>query len=168
MEPEKLESLIEELDKTPEKVSALVGDLPPDVLRRQPSTGEFSAVEHVCHLYDIEREGYAVRIARLVDEERPFLRDIDGSQLALDRQYNARDLTEALRAFAHARSDNVRTLRALPRDYLSRSGTLENVGSITLGGLLLMMREHDREHVLTLARLRDFLGAVDAADGASN
>jgi len=33
----------------------------------------FCAIEHVCHLRDIERDGYHVRIRRLLTEDNPSL-----------------------------------------------------------------------------------------------
>ena len=39
-------------------------------------------LEHVCHLRDIEVEGYAPRLKRILSEDGPFLPDIDGRRLA--------------------------------------------------------------------------------------
>jgi hypothetical protein len=50
---------------------------------------------------------------------------------------------EDLKAFADARKQNTQTLRGLVAEQFHRQGTLEGVGSVTIRGLFLMMRDHD-------------------------
>lgn len=136
----------EELAATPARVRAILAGIRD--LRARPAEGEFAAVEHVCHLRDIEAEGYSRRIARLLAEESPQLAGIDGDRLARERDYLEQDADAALRAFEEARASSVAMLRDAD---LTRDGTLENVGAITLARLVSLMREHDREHLRALA-----------------
>jgi hypothetical protein len=46
------------LAETPSKVKRLLEGMGQSTLRSRPSPDEFSAVEQICHLRDIEREGY--------------------------------------------------------------------------------------------------------------
>ena len=147
MSTQELQELIETLAQTPEAIANLVHDLSNDDLRWRNENGEFSAIENVCHLRDIEVEGYTVRINRIINQENPFLADIDGGRLAVERDYNSQNPDQALQAFASARADNVRTLRSLRPEQLGRAGTLEGVGSITLEKLLMLMCEHDDGHL---------------------
>lgn len=148
------QNLLAFLEETPEVVRSLTENLTAKELMRKPAKEEFSFLEHVCHLRDIEQEGYRVRIARLLSEEQPFLPDIDGDKLAAERNYNSQSFDEALSAFSRARKDNVQTIRTLTSHHLKRSGIFQNVGTITLGQLLAMMVEHDEAHRLSLAGLR--------------
>ena len=147
------ENLLAFLEETPEVISSLTENLPVSELRRKPAKEEFSFLEHVCHLRDIEQEGYCVRIAKLLSEEQPFLTDIDGKKLAEERNYNSQSFAEALSAFTRARKNNIETIRALPAEKLKRIGIFQNVGTITLEQLLSMMREHDNEHLQALSAL---------------
>lgn len=149
-----LQTLIESLRKTPEAVEQVRGNLRDDDLHWKPSEKEFSVVEHVCHLRDIEQEGYTVRIQRLLNESQPFLPDIDGDRLAEERHYISQSLDAALQGFARGREGNIRAIEGLTLEKLNRSGTMENVGPITLERLLQMMREHDQDHVKELNNLR--------------
>ena len=63
-----------------------VADLTNAQLRFQPRGGYFSILENICHLRDIEIEGYGVRLRRLRAEAHPTLPDINGDQLALERE----------------------------------------------------------------------------------
>ncbi|HEV2765957.1 MAG TPA: DinB family protein [Pyrinomonadaceae bacterium] len=146
--------MVETLGRTPESLRRLASGLSDVELRWKPSDEEFSVLEHVCHLSDIEREGYAVRVARLLEENEPFLPDLDGSRLADERAYNRQLPEEPLETFTRARVETVARLKNLSAGELSRGGTLEGVGALTLEDLLGRMSEHDTEHLRALEDLR--------------
>src|SRR5262245_27271263 len=64
----------------------------------------FSPVEQCWHLADLERDGYAVRIRRLVNEVEPALPDFDGERVAQERNYKSLSLADGLDAFRRARA----------------------------------------------------------------
>jgi hypothetical protein len=165
MTAEELESTVDYLAETPEALERLVDGLGDEERRYRPDGVEFSVLENVCHLLDIEREGYAVRINRLLKEDNPVLEDIDGSRLARERSYNTQDIGTALEAFRSARADNVRILKSLNSDQRERGGMLETVGPITLSSLLCMMREHDASHRKDILELRDRIRIEKAPEG---
>lgn len=157
MTTKKLQSLVGFLAATPASVSRLVQNLSRSEARWKPSAQAFSALEQVCHLSDLEREGYGVRIERLIGEEQPLLPDFDGGKIAAERDYNKRQLELMLDAFADSRAANLRALNKLSLADFERSGTLETVGHITLETLLVKMREHDEGHLQELNELREQL-----------
>lgn len=138
------------LEDMPRRVAELIAGLDPHT---PAAEGEWGIVEHLCHLRDIEAEGYNVRIAQLLREREPFLRDLDGDALARDRRYREQDSAAALHDFASARARSVALLRDLDGGALAREGELENVGRITLGRLVDIMHEHDRGHLRDLERI---------------
>ena len=83
--------------------------------------------------------------------------DIDGARLAKDRAYNRQDVHEALSAFARSRNENTTVLRALGPEQLNRDGTLAGVGAVQLKDLLLLMREHDADHIQEIEQVRQRL-----------
>lgn len=157
MTQEEFQELVGQLAGTPRVVRQLIGDLKEDDARWKPGNEEWSVLEHLCHLKDIEQEGYAVRIEKLIHETEPYLADIDGDRLAVERSYNSLDLEQALHLFTLARQQNVEAIKVLPLEALNQSGTLETVGPVTLGRLLLMMREHDEGHLQDIGALRERL-----------
>src|SRR5262245_48212078 len=92
---------------------------------RRPAAGHFSLVEHVWHLADLEREGYAVRLRRLREEDRPELPDFDGDRIAAERRYETLWLADGLAAFSRARAETVRLLRDIRPFEWSRPGAQE-------------------------------------------
>jgi putative acetyltransferase len=139
------------LAETPERLRTLIGGWGEAQVRRKPSPNEFSALEHVCHLRDLEWEGYRARLDRLLSEDKPLLVNIDGDLWARERDYNREDLLQALQSFQDGRLANVLALEKLRPAQLERSGVLEGVGQITVKRLFELMREHDAEHLRSLA-----------------
>src|ERR1044072_2423046 len=85
MTREEFQVLVSELAETPRVVRQLAGELKDDDLRWKPTDEEWSVLEHLCHLKDIEQEGYALRIEKLIHQTEPYLADIDGGRLATER-----------------------------------------------------------------------------------
>jgi hypothetical protein len=150
MEEEDVARLIKSLAETPSKLAQLLQPLSPQQVRVKESD-QFSALENICHLRDIEVEGYGERIKRILEEAEPSLPDIDGARLAIERDYNNDDLDSAFAAFSNARRKNVELVRSLEMDQLARKGNLEGAGLISLRALLEMMEEHDQGHLAELS-----------------
>lgn len=148
------ELLLQFLRKTSNNISELIEGLTDSELRWRNAYDQFSVVENICHLRDIEAEGYTVRITRILEESNPFLPDINGMRLAAERRYNSLDAEAALHSFSAARVENLRRLQTVSRDQLRREGTLEGAGKLCLGRLAEMMREHDESHLEELRVLR--------------
>jgi hypothetical protein len=153
MDQKEFHAIVAYLNSTPEVISQLTRDLSEEQLKRRPSENEFSALEQVWHLRDIEVEGYSVRIKKLLTEDQPTLHDINGAKLAAERGYNNLNLQPGLEQFIQARKENISKLKGLAIEELSRSGTFENAEGITLERVILMMREHDAEHLNELGEL---------------
>jgi hypothetical protein len=157
MTPDELQELTAFLAATPQMVGQFAEGLTSADLVLKPSESQFSILENVCHLRDIEIEGYTVRINKLLSDADPFLPDLNGAKLALDRDYNSQSFDHALTAFQEARLENVGRLSEMSSAELNRTGVLEGEGPITLSGLLLKMREHDQDHLAELRNLRNRL-----------
>ncbi|HLE61739.1 MAG TPA: DinB family protein [Pyrinomonadaceae bacterium] len=154
---ETLSQVLDSLADTPEILAALVSNLQESELRVEHPMGEFSIVEHICHLRDIEIEGYGIRINRILKEASPALPDIDGSQLALERDYNSQLISVAFEQFRHARQKNIEVLHSLEEEELNREGMLEGMGAVNLRRLLCLMHEHDESHLSAIRVVREWL-----------
>ncbi|HEX8921911.1 MAG TPA: DinB family protein [Pyrinomonadaceae bacterium] len=154
MNEQEFQEVVGFLEETPESIRQLTAELARTECRWKPSIDEFSALEQVCHLRDLEREGYALRIKKLLTENHPLLPDFDGGRIARERDYNSQDFEAAFQDFALARAENVHVMKTLSPEQLNRSGVLDGVGAITLKKLFLLMRDHDRSHLEELTELR--------------
>jgi hypothetical protein len=114
--------------------------------RERPEAGSWSLVEQLWHLADLEREGWLVRIERLLAESAPALPDFDGAALAQQRDYRSKDPYLGLQRFSSARSASLARLRSLNSEQWKRAGTLEGAGALVLSDLPRRMAEHDEIH----------------------
>ena len=140
-------ALLTFLDETPNQLAKSTSGLSNAELRFQNSPDQFSVLENICHLRDLELQGYTPRVRRILAEPDPALADFDGARVAAESSYSNEQPGLALQAFQTARRENVEVLRALTEGQMNREGTLAGVGTITLRRLAEMMREHDEGHL---------------------
>ena len=131
--------------------------IPREAWTQRLGNGAFSLVEHVCHLRDIDEDGYRERVARILTEERPSLPDIDGDALARQRDYQSQDLEAAVSAFAAARWQISARLAKLTPEDRRRTGLMAAIREITIDGVVGAMMAHDSEHLDQLSELRGVL-----------
>lgn len=150
--------LVDRLAAMPRLLKSCAERLPRSEWTRQPSPGLFSLVEHCCHLRDLEEEGYALRLRRMLREEEPVLDDFDGGAVAARRAYPGQDLAQAVQAFAEARSRNLLLLAGLDAPALARTARFGEHRTITVARLADLMAEHDASHRSELEDLFRSLG----------
>jgi len=121
--------------------------------RRGPG-GTFSLTEQACHLRDLEREGYLVRLRRILGKETPELAGFDGDAVARERNYAAQDARQAARDFSAARAELAALLEPVD-EAGARRGAVFDGRRITLAGLVEMIEEHDRGHREEIAALAE-------------
>ena len=148
-------SPIAALARMPGQVRVLVEAIAVARRHLRSKAGGFSAVEHVCHLRDIDGEGYAVRLERMLSEEKPVLADIDGDALARERDYQSQDLAAGLAAFTRTRDGIVRRLASVSHAERRRVGLWQGTREMTVDDLVAAMLAHDAEHIEELTALRD-------------
>ncbi len=119
-----------------------------------------TAIEQVCHVRDIEIDGYHVRLQRTLAEDRPTLVSIDTDALVRERNYGAQDVQQAFAAFRAARAQTVALVAALTPAQLERTAVFEGYGPLTLQSLVHYLCSHDQQH---LAGLQWLLGKMDAS-----
>jgi hypothetical protein len=121
----------------------------------------FAPIAQLCHVRDIEREGYHVRFRRALQEAHPQLVDIDSYALAEWRDYAAcHDPRAVLDDFAAARADTVALLSKLTPRELARTAHFPGYGQVTVRGLMHYLCSHDQQH---LSGLQWLLGRIEAA-----
>ena len=120
----------------------------------------FTAIEQVCHVRDIEIEGYHQRFSRTLNEELPMLPSIDSETVARERDYGGADTARVFADFRSARAHTMTLLRGCDEAQLARRATFEGYGSVSLRSLVHYLCSHDQQH---LAGLQWLLGKIDAA-----
>jgi hypothetical protein len=139
----------------------------PDAFRHwAPSSWEgvpseaFTAIEQLCHVRDIEIEGYHVRFRRTLEERNPTLASIDSEPLAIARAYGMADAAKVLAEFKAARAQTMEIISSLSDAQLARTALFEGYGPLTMRSLIHYLCSHDQQH---LAGLQWLAGKIDAA-----
>ncbi|HEU4778336.1 MAG TPA: DinB family protein [Steroidobacteraceae bacterium] len=119
----------------------------------------FTAIEQICHVRDIEIEGYQRRFQRTLDEQSPILPSIDSEAVAKVRDYGREDPVQVFAEIRAARATTLQLLRGLDESQLQRPAVFEGYGAVTLRGLIHYLCSHDQQH---LSGLQWLLGKIDA------
>src|ERR1700733_9819283 len=97
------------LTNFPQELEAHYAAIPAEFKNWAPSSWEgvpsepFTAIEQICHVRDIEIDGYHVRFQRTLSESNPTLASIDSEILAKKRSYGTSDPVEVFTSFRSAR-----------------------------------------------------------------
>ncbi|MDK2123652.1 DinB family protein [Parachitinimonas caeni] len=146
------ETLLEELAQMPARLHTIVERFSPAQWQQKPACG-FALVEHLCHLRDLEHEGYQLRLSRILNETLPQLEDFDGTTVAEQRRYLEQDLQAAEQTFTLHRQALIRSLQDLPPTQRQRLGILASQQRITIEELAHYIYRHDCTHLQELEEL---------------
>lgn len=122
----------------------------------------YTALEQICHVRDIEIEGYHVRFRRTLDETHPFLPGVDGDALAIERSYASAEASAVFAAFREARAQTLDLLARLTPQQLARTADFEDYGAVTLRSLAHYLCSHDQQHLAGLQWLLGKMAALEA------
>jgi hypothetical protein len=159
LEPSERHALLQSLAVMADYLHAQLDGLTAHEARLPGPEGAFSPVEQAWHLADLEREGFGVRIRRLLEEQDPQLPDFDGARLARERDYRSRSLSEGLELFSAARRGNLARVQSLTLAEWTRSGTQAGVGTVSLCDMPAFLEQHDAVHRLKIEAWRRFRSA---------
>jgi hypothetical protein len=150
----------------PQQLEAHYAAIPADFKHWAPPSWEgvpsepFTAIEQICHVRDIEIEGYHVRFQRALHEINPTLASIDSKALAKERSYATSSASEAFAVFRAARAKTVQLISGLSPEQFTRTAVFEGYGPLSLRSLVHYLCSHDLQH---LAGLQWLLGKIEAS-----
>ncbi|RJF96524.1 DinB family protein [Noviherbaspirillum cavernae] len=154
------------LEAFPQQLEAHYAAIPAGFRHWSPSSWEgvpsepFTAIEQICHVRDIEIDGYHVRFQRTLDEFKPMLVSIDGEALAKERSYATANADEVFVAFREARAKTIALISGLSQEQFNRTAEFEGYGPLSLRSLVHYLCSHDQQH---LAGLQWLLGKIEAS-----
>ena len=146
-----MDDLIEQLAATPSALAHLVAEAD-DAALDAAAPGQWSARTILAHFRDDEYLCTRVALERMLAEEQPELRFIDGADWE-PRRNRERDRKEWLLAdFALQRQASLGVLRLVSASQAQRTGRRDG-RELTIEQLLGVWTRHDREHLTELERL---------------
>jgi hypothetical protein len=156
MTPEERQRLIEQYAEGYREVQTSLEGFPEDRLAAHPIEGKWSACEIVQHLADSEMTS-ALRIRKLLAQERPAIESYDQEAFAVRLRYNERDIQPALDALRGARASTAQLLRMMTEEDWKREGSHPEHSSYTAEDWLRIYAVHAHNHAAQIRRLREAL-----------
>ena len=159
------QTTLDALAAFPQQLEDFFDAIPADSKNWKPNSWEgipsepFSAIEQICHVRDIEVDGYHERFRRALQEAHPTLENVDGERLAMERVYAVADPAEVFAAFRAARAKTLETISTLTAEQFDRTAVFDGA-PITVRGLVHMLCSHDQQH---LAGLQWLMARIDAS-----
>jgi hypothetical protein len=157
---------IHALEAFPQQLEAHYAAIPAEFKHWAPPSWEgvpsepLTAIEQVCHVRDIEVDGYHVRFQRTLSESNPTLESIDTEALASARAYGESNADAVFAVFREARAKTIALLSGLKPEQFNRTAVFEGYGPLSLLSLVHYLCSHDQQH---LAGLQWLLGKIEAS-----
>jgi hypothetical protein len=143
-----IQTILAVLKTSPVRWKDLTDNLPPDMLSRKPAEGEWSVVECLQHLVDIERVFFFRLDSFFRGQDFPaFDLDKDGSKIK-----ERVDAAELASQFAGLRDASMAALQRIGPADLERSARHQELGPVTLGQMLHEWAGHDLMHTIQAER----------------
>jgi hypothetical protein len=152
MDVETRRALIEKYREGYRVVSEALQGISERELDARPAPGKWSAREIVHHLADSEMTS-AIRLRRLIAEDRPVIQGYDQEEFAR-RLYYDRPIRASLDAFRAARETTAEILEQLTETQWNREGTHSESGLYTVEHWLGIYAEHAHNHAGQIERAR--------------
>jgi FMN phosphatase YigB (HAD superfamily) len=140
-------ALLANLAGTAAAVDTLSRQIPASAWINKPGPDEWSLVEIMCHLRDVEVEVNLPRIRKAIQETNPFLPGKDTDPWASERQYILQDCLEARSSFISARIELLSVLEGLAPEDWQRPARHAILGPTHIQELAGIIASHDRLHV---------------------
>jgi hypothetical protein len=160
-----LEVTISTMRSFPDQLEQFFEAVPKEYLHWAPASWEgmpsetLTAIEQICHVRDIEIEGYQVRFRRMLEEVSPALPSVDSYALVSLYRYAEADPAEVLQKIRSARSQTMEIIGNLTESQLNRTGFFEGYGKVTVRGLIYYLCSHDQQH---LSGMQWLLGQIES------
>lgn len=137
------------LSTTPDRWHQITQNFSDDILRRQPLEDEWSALECLVHLIDLDRTVFPSRVKSFLAGENFAAFDPATMGTKLTDDVSATELAEQ---FATIRAENLQLIDTVTDDVLGNEANHSELGLVTLGQLLHEWGGHDLMHVVQAER----------------
>ncbi len=135
------------LQSTPAAFDTFSRSLPDEAWSHRPAESEWSLVEILAHLRDVDREVNFGRISQTIRGENPFLPGANTDPWVRERNYAAEPARAALEGFFQSRTNLLELIDGATKRELAQPARHAIFGPTTLKELLGFIATHDRTHI---------------------
>ena len=141
------EAMLAILRATPAALDTFCRHLPLELWKKRPRPDEWSLLEIICHLRDVDREVNKPRLQKVLNENDPFILGEDTDPWAQERGYINQNGLEALQQLIMTRLEILDMLDAMKTEEWQRPARHAFFGRTALAELVNIIAQHDRLHI---------------------
>ncbi|MCA9073766.1 MAG: DinB family protein [Planctomycetaceae bacterium] len=157
-----VEAVLRQLNAGPALIVSLVAELEPDIVKRRPRPGVWSAHEHACHLPDVQPL-FRERLETMLSTPNPVIRSYDPARDDPDDALLMIDLQQAMDRFVVEREEMVEQLRHLTLEQWSIEAEHDEYSHYSVFIMYRHLALHDLYHAY---RIEERLLMKDWPSGA--
>jgi uncharacterized damage-inducible protein DinB len=149
MDEAQFKAHVDALAAFPEELKRQLASLTDAALRFRPSPDEWSIVEIVGHMTEVDAI-WPGRVRQMLSTDNPQLQSVN-NDVVRQRDYQNKQLGSLLITLAERRAEFVELLRMLRPAQLTRPGLHPTRGPITVADAPAALADHDRGHRAQIA-----------------
>jgi hypothetical protein len=149
MDEAQFKAHVDALAAFPEELKGQLASLTDAALRFRPSPDEWSIVEIVGHMTDVDAI-WPGRVRQMLSTDNPQLQRAN-NDVVRQRDYQNKQIGFLLTTLAERRAEFVELLRMLRPAQLTRPGVHPTRGPITVADAPVALADHDRGHSAQIA-----------------
>jgi hypothetical protein len=145
-------TLISALGTAPGVIIPLIREVPPQILKRRPSTAKWSAYEHACHLSQSDAS-FRARLDLILSRPEPFIEVIENSPEDEAGALLDIDLDESLDRYVRERTALVQRLKELSPDEWQKTAAHEAFDHYSVFIMFRHVLNHEMLHAYRIEEL---------------
>ena len=144
--------LISALEAAPGVIIPLIREVPPEILKRRPSPGTWSAYENAVHLSQSDA-AFRARLELILAEHEPFIKVIENSAEDEAGAMLEVDLDESLDRYVRERASLVEILKRLTPEQWQKTAVHEAFDHYSVFIMFRHLYVHEMHHAHTIEQL---------------
>jgi FMN phosphatase YigB (HAD superfamily) len=122
-------------------------NIPIEIFKKRPKSDEWSIVEIISHMADVDLEVNIPRLQKIQTQSSPFIEAALTDQWAEERQYIKNDPIQEINRFVNIRKKLIEIIAEFNSDFWNKSVNHAIFGPTTVSELIKFIAQHDRIHI---------------------
>ncbi len=147
-------AILATLKSTPAVIRTMIAGLTPDQMCLQPAPGEWSILETLCHLRDVDREVFIPRVQSVLKDPNTVIASVNADQWADERNYRQQEPIPVMKEYLQSRLQLLSMIEGFKADDWQRGARHIDLGPTSMKELLKISARHDRLHIQIIHSLK--------------
>ncbi|MEO0726259.1 MAG: DinB family protein [Bacteroidota bacterium] len=146
-------TIIDQMDHHQSVFTGLLQNVPLDKQAWKPDAEQWSLLEIVCHLYDIEGEDFRIRVQYVLEDPQKTLPSIHPTTWPVERNYLGQNFEQKVLDFLAERQKSISWLRSLQNPQWDNTYQHPTLGPMSAALFLSNWLAHDQLHIRQINRV---------------